>query len=102
MYKIDDLDEPIKIMASNLENLENGKECFHVAVRETIKQINKIQDILRSLQKSLTGEAIEFSQLVRRTRIIDTLSIKFDHLLNAREAELMNFTFQKPTAILPS
>jgi hypothetical protein len=99
MYTLDNLDEPIRLMADNLESLENRKVCFHEAVTEAVKQLNRIEDILKYLQKNLTGENVEVVKLVNKTSIIDELSIKFDKLLEARESELMYVT---PQQIPPS
>ena len=102
MYKLGDLDEPIKTMAINLKNLENEKEYFHLAVDKILTQQSKIEDILRCLQKNLTGEPIEVRELVRKINIINELSDKFRDLLNARESQLMNVIVHPISQTLPS
>jgi len=102
MYRLEDLDEPIRSMATNLESLENGKECFHLAVTKVVEQLDKIGEILRDLEKNLTGKTIEFNKLVRRTDIINELSIKFNDLLDVQESQLMNVITQPISQTLPS
>ena len=100
MYTLDDLDEPIRLMATNIESLENRKECFHVALTKAIQQLDMIRDILIDVQNHLTGENVEIVKLINKTSIIDELSIKFDKLLDARETELMYVTPQIPPSNL--
>jgi hypothetical protein len=100
MYTLDDLDKPTRLMAANLENLENGKECFHVAVTKAVQQLDKISVILRDIQNHLTGKNAEIVKLINKTSIIEELSIKFDKLIDAKEAKLMNITPQIPPSNL--
>ena len=102
MYKLEDLDEPTKLLATSIEKLENRKEYFPLAVMEVLKQVTNIQEILMSLQKNLTGETTELIELLTRTGNIDKLSVKFNKLLDIREAELMRILPKDLSPILPS
>jgi hypothetical protein len=102
MYKLKDLDEPTKLLAVTIENLQNGKEYFPLVVMEVLKQVIKIQEILMSIQKNLTGESTELIELLKRISDIDALSVKFNRLLDIREAELMRILPKDLSPILPS
>jgi len=102
MYKLEDLDEPTKLLATTIEKLENRKEYFPLTVMEVLEQVTKIQEILMSLQKNLTGETTELIELLTRIGNIDKLSVKFNKLLDIREAELMRILPKELSPILPS
>ena len=101
MYILEDLDEPIKVWSSTIKNLENGKEYFHAGVVEIAKQICKIQDVLESLQRKISGKEKDLEELTRRINIIEGLSLKFNQLLDDREIDFMSMIYQR-TPILPS
>jgi hypothetical protein len=101
MYTLKDLDKPIECVAANFENLENGKECFHVVVPKALAQLDKIEVILKYVEKNLTGEPTEVYELLRKVNIINELSTWFKNLLDTEESRLINI-IQPTTQTLPS
>lgn len=102
MYRLEDLDEPIKIMAATIENLQNRKEYFSAGLIEITKQVSKIQEVMAYLQKNFSGEVEELVKIINRSKLIDKLSLELNEFLDAKETEFMNIEAHTSDLTLPS